>query len=132
MKDQVPGFLKAIGHQAGRRCRGSGLRNGGADAGAVGYHMWWILVSTIVMGVGIGVLAQPQLIVRFMTVKSKQSLNRPAAAGGIFILFMTGVAFTVGALSNVYFAQQEEIVCQVVDDAARLDPGRTARASCRW
>lgn len=124
MKDQVPGFLKAIGHQGWTAMPRFGFAEPGAPMpGAVGYHMWWILVSTIVMGVGIGVLAQPQLIVRFMTVKSKQSLNRAAAAGGIFILFMTGVAFTVGALSNVYFAQQEEIVCQVVDDAARLDPG---------
>lgn len=53
------------------------------------------------MGVGIGVLAQPQLIVRFMTVNSKQALNRAVAAGGFFILCMTGVAFTVGALSNL-------------------------------
>nr|HPJ57186.1 sodium:solute symporter family protein [Kiritimatiellia bacterium] len=124
MKDQVPGFLKAIGHQGWTAMPRFGFAEPGAPMpGAVGYHMWWILVSTIVMGVGIGVLAQPQLIVRFMTVKSKQSLNRAAAAGGIFILFMTGVAFTVGALSNVYFAQQEEIVCQVVDDGALLDPG---------
>ena len=89
----------------------------------VAYHGWWILVSTIVMGVGIGVLAQPQLIVRFMTVNSKQALNRAVAAGGFFILCMTGVAFTVGALSNVYFAKHESIHCQIVNDHALLDPG---------
>jgi SSS family solute:Na+ symporter len=55
------------------------------------------------MGVGIGVLAQPQLIVRFMTVKSNREINRGVISGGIFILMMTGVAFVVGALSNVYF-----------------------------
>ncbi|GAH11998.1 unnamed protein product, partial [marine sediment metagenome] len=49
------------------------------------------------------VLAQPQLVVRFMTVKSNKELNRAVFVGGIFILFMTGAAFTVGALSNVYF-----------------------------
>jgi solute:Na+ symporter, SSS family len=65
--------------------------------------IWWSLVSTIVMGVGIGVLAQPQLVVRFMTVKSSKELNRAVGVGGLFILFMTGVAFVVGALSNVYF-----------------------------
>lgn len=64
---------------------------------------WWQLVSTIVLGVGIGVLAQPQLTVRFMTVKSGHELNRAVVVGGIFICMMTGVAFTVGALSNVYF-----------------------------
>lgn len=65
--------------------------------------LWWNVVSTIVMGVGIGVLAQPQLVVRFMTVKSSRELNRATAIGGIFILAMTGVAFIVGALTNVYF-----------------------------
>lgn len=68
-----------------------------------GSPFWWLLVSTIIMGVGIGVLAQPQLSVRFMTVKSKRELNRAVLIGGIFILVMTGVAFIVGALSNVYF-----------------------------
>ena len=124
MGDQVPGFLKAIGHQGWTAMPKFGFAAPGTPMpGAVGYHMWWILVSTIVMGVGIGVLAQPQLIVRFMTVKSKQSLNRAVVAGGIFILFMTGVAFAVGALSNVYFGRQEKIACTVVDDAVLLDPG---------
>lgn len=68
-----------------------------------GSPIWWNLVSTVVMGVGIGVLAQPQLAVRFMTVKSNKELNRAVVSGGIFILMMTGVAFVVGALSNVYF-----------------------------
>ncbi len=70
---------------------------------ATGSPYWWQLVSTIVLGVGIGVLAQPQLTVRFMTVKSGHELNRAIVVGGIFICAMTGVAFTVGALSNVYF-----------------------------
>ncbi len=68
-----------------------------------GTPIWWNLVSTVVMGVGIGVLAQPQLIVRFMTVKSNRELNRAVVSGGIFILMMTGVAFVVGALSNLFF-----------------------------
>ena len=65
--------------------------------------LWWTLISTVVMGVGIGVLAQPQLVVRFMTVKSDRELNRGVIIGGVFIMLMTGVAFVVGALSNVYF-----------------------------
>ncbi len=65
--------------------------------------LWWSVVSSVVLGVGIGVLAQPQLAVRFMTVKSNRELNRAVVSGGIFILFMTGVAFLVGALSNVLF-----------------------------
>ena len=69
----------------------------------LGSPLWWTLVSTIVMGVGIGVLAQPQLAVRYMTVKSRREINRVVPIGGIFILMMTGVAFVVGALTNVYF-----------------------------
>lgn len=64
---------------------------------------WWYLISSIVLGVGIGVLAQPQLVVRFMTVKSNRELNRAVPVGGFFILMMTGVAFLVGSLSNVFF-----------------------------
>ncbi|MDD4096425.1 MAG: sodium:solute symporter family protein [Oscillospiraceae bacterium] len=68
--------------------------------------LWWTVVSSIVMGVGIGVLAQPQLVVRFMTVKSNRELNRAVVSGGVFILFMTGAAFAVGALSNVLFYEK--------------------------
>lgn len=64
---------------------------------------WWVVLSSVVMGVGIGTLAQPQLTVRFMTVKNNQAINRAVPVGGVFILMMTGVAFLVGALSNVYF-----------------------------
>jgi SSS family solute:Na+ symporter len=38
-----------------------------------------------------------------MTVKSGKELNRALIPGGIFILMMTGVAFMVGALTNLYF-----------------------------
>lgn len=64
---------------------------------------WWNLVSSLMLGVGIGALAQPQLAVRFMTVKSAKELNRAVLVGGVFILFTVGSAYTVGALSNVFF-----------------------------
>jgi len=71
----------------------------------LGSPIWFTVITTLVLGVGIGVLAQPQLVVRFMTAKDNKSLNRAVLVGGPFILMMTGVAFTVGALSNVYFYQ---------------------------
>lgn len=77
---------------------------------------WWQLISTIVLGVGIGVLAQPQLTVRFMTVKSGHELNRAVVVGGIFIAAMTGVAFTVGALSNVFFMDTAGKIALVAAD----------------
>lgn len=73
-----------------------------------GSEYWMVLVTTIILGVGIGVLAQPQLIVRFMTVKGNRELNRAVLVGGIFIFMMTGVAFIVGSLSNAYFFNNPE------------------------
>jgi SSS family solute:Na+ symporter len=95
MATLVPQNLAAQGH------------TGWTSMPTLGSPWWWTLVSTIVMGVGIGVLAMPQLVVRFMTVKSNRELNRAVLIGGIFILAMTGVAFTVGALSNVFFYQTQ-------------------------
>lgn len=129
MADQVPGALKAIGHQGWTRMPKFGwMAAGTAMPAGAGYHMWWIMISTIVMGVGIGVLAQPQLIVRFMTVKSRQALNRAVVTGGFFILCMTGVAFVTGALSNVYFAEKETIRCRIINDAVLMDPGPDGKA----
>jgi len=93
MAPLVPANLVAQGH------------TGWTTMPTLGSPWWWTLISTIVLGVGIGVLAMPQLAVRFMTVKSNRELNRAVLIGGIFILSMTGVAFTVGALSNVFFYQ---------------------------
>ncbi|MBN2646123.1 MAG: sodium:solute symporter family protein [Desulfuromonadaceae bacterium] len=69
----------------------------------LGSEYWLIVVTTIILGVGIGVLSQPQLIVRFMTVKSDRELNRAVLIGGIFILMAVGVPFIVGPLTNVFF-----------------------------
>lgn len=71
----------------------------------MGSPFWWNLVSSIILGVGIGAIAQPQLAVRFMTVKSNKELNRAVLIGGVFIFVTTFTAYIVGALSNVYFFQ---------------------------
>ena len=91
LADKVPAALVAKGHR------------GWTAMPELMSPLWWTLISTVVLGVGIGVLAQPQLVVRFMTVKSDRELNRGVVIGGVFIMLMTGVAFIVGALSNVYF-----------------------------
>jgi solute:Na+ symporter, SSS family len=93
MAPLIPEGLRAKGHQ------------GWTAMPAFGSEMWWVMVSTIIMGVGIGVLAQPQLAVRFMTVKSSRELNRAVLIGGIFILLIPGVAYLVGALSNILFLE---------------------------
>lgn len=128
LADQVPPGLAASGHR------------GWTAMPALGSTIWWQLVSTIVLGVGIGVLAQPQLTLRFMTVKSGRELHRALVPGGVFILFMTGVAFLVGALSNVYFFQRtgKIALAMVVDPATgkpnvdKVIPTYTQSAMPEW
>lgn len=91
LADKVPKALAQSGHQ------------GWTAMPAWGSPFWYTVVTTIVLGVGIGVLAQPQLVLRFMTVKDKQAINRAILTGGVFIFFMTGTAFMVGPLTNLYF-----------------------------
>lgn len=86
------------------------LAKGGLTGWTTGPHLQspigLTVYTTIIYGVGIGVLAQPQLAIRYMTVPSDRELNRAVAIGGVFILLMTGVAFVAGALSNVVFFQK--------------------------
>ncbi|WP_257351808.1 sodium:solute symporter family protein [Pseudalkalibacillus decolorationis] len=91
LKGLVPDALVEQGHR------------GWTSMPALGSPMWWTLVSTLIMGVGIGVLAQPQLAMRCMTVKDNRALYRSVLVGGIFIFFMTGAVFMIGPLSNLYF-----------------------------
>ncbi len=71
-----------------------------------GSPLWYTFVTTFILGVGIGALAQPQLAVRYMTADSSRSLNKALMIGGIFILVVVGSAYTVGPLTNVYFYEK--------------------------
>ncbi len=109
MSDLVPQALAAGG------------MTGWASMPAFGSSIWLTMVTTLVLGVGIGVLAQPQLVVRFMTVSDSRSLNRAVFVGGPFILMMTGVAFTVGALTNVYFYRTQGTIALAAATAGNID-----------
>ncbi len=122
MADKVPAALQARGHQ------------GWTAMPKFGSPIWWVSVSTIIMGVGIGVLAQPQLAVRYMTVKSGRELNRAIPIGGIFILFTAGVAYIVGALSNVFFDQTAGNISIVAagGDVEQIIPMYLQQATPEW
>ena len=77
--------------------------NGWTEAPTFGTPIWLTVVTTLLMGVGIGSLAQPQLAVRFMSAKDDRTLNRSMWIGGVFIFLILGTAFTIGPLSNVLF-----------------------------
>lgn len=98
LADLAPAPLQAIGHQGWTAMPAFGW-------GAQSYDLWWIVVSSIILGVGIGVLAQPQLAVRFMTVRSRRELDRAVPIGAVFIMLMTGTPFLVGSLSNAWFVE---------------------------
>lgn len=61
----------------------------------------FMMILTLIFGVGIGVLAQPQLITRYLTAKNEKALRLAIPYGGVFILLMTFFAFSIGPLLNV-------------------------------
>jgi len=79
--------------------------NGWTSMPSFGSEVWLTVVTTFLLGVGIGALAQPQLAVRFMSAKDDRSLNRSLIIGSIFMIVIVGTAYTVGALSNVFFIE---------------------------
>ena len=103
LADLVPPALQDIGHRGWTAMPAFGW-------GAPGYDLWWTLVTAIILGVGIGVLAQPQLVVRFMTVRSRRELDRAVPTGAVFILLMVGTPYLIGSLSNAWYAQHGAIL----------------------
>ncbi|MBN1280481.1 MAG: sodium/solute symporter [Candidatus Thermoplasmatota archaeon] len=67
----------------------------------------FMMVLTLIFGVGIGVLAQPQLITRYLTAKNEKALRLAVPYGGFFILIMTFFAFSIGPLCNVLMYQND-------------------------
>ncbi len=80
--------------------------NGWTSFSDFGSKEWLTVVTTFIMGVGIGALTQPQLAVRFMSAKNDRDLNKSLLIGSIFMLVIVGSAYTVGAFSNVFFMEQ--------------------------
>ncbi len=109
MSDLIPEKLRAIGHM------------GWTTSPSGGSPLWWVVYSSLVLGVGIGVLAQPQLVVRFMTVKSNKEMNRAVLIGGVFIIATVGTAYILGPLTNVYF---KESVGKIAIAVAKGNPDK--------
>ncbi len=84
--------------------------NGWTSFSDFGSAEWLTVVTTFLLGVGIGALTQPQLAVRFMSAKSDRDLNKSLIIGSVFMLVIVGSAYTVGALSNVYFWNEDGMI----------------------
>ncbi len=100
-----------------------------------GSKLFYVILTSIICGVGIGALAQPQLAVRYMTVKSDRELHRAVIMGGVFICCVVGVAYLVGSLTNVWFYQHDgRIALTSVSDGNidKIIPTFINRALPRW
>lgn len=107
----VPDNLKALGHQ------------GWTAMPETGSPQWYTLVTSLILGVGIGCLAQPQLVVRFMTVESTKQLNRGVVIGTVFIFFVVGSIYHVGPLSNLYFIEHYgKVASDMTPDMDKIIP----------
>lgn len=121
ISDQVPEKLSAVGHR------------GWTSMPAWGSQQWYTLVTSLIMGVGIGCLAQPQLVVRFMTVNSTKKLNQGVAIGCVFLIITVGVVYHVGALSNLYFWKNDGAVSiNMVEASDKIIPYFIGRVMPTW
>lgn len=107
----VPDSYRALGHQGWTRMP------------VFNSPQWYTLVTSLIMGVGIGCLAQPQLVVRFMTVKSTKQLNRGVLIGCLFIACSVGIVYHTGALSNLFFYLTEgKVATELIPDIDKIIP----------
>lgn len=121
LASMVPENLKAVGHQ------------GWTSMPAFGSPQWWTLVTSLILGVGIGCLAQPQLVVRFMTVNSNRQLNRGVLIGCVFLMVTVGVIYHLGAMSNLFFMKTEgQIASALVSDVDKIIPYFIDKAMPDW
>lgn len=72
--------------------------------------LWFIILTSITLGVGVGVLSQPQLVIRFMMVKNNREINRAVGIGGVFMFLTVGVTYIVGSLSNSIFFERTSLI----------------------
>ena len=98
-----------------------------------GSPQWYTLVTSLILGVGIGCLAQPQLVVRFMMVESTKQLNRGVLIGCVFLIVTVGAIYHVGALTNLFFLKTEGVVAsEAIKDMDKIIPLFIDRAMPEW
>ena len=117
----VPEQYRAVGHQ------------GWTAMPAFFSPQWFTLVTSLILGVGIGCLAQPQLAVRFMMVDSDKQINRGVLIGCVFIFFTVGTVYHIGPLTNLYFLKTDGMLStQMTSDLDKIIPLFISRALPEW
>ena len=117
----VPEKYKLLGHQGWTRMP------------VTGSPQWFTLVTSLILGVGLGCLAQPQLVVRFMMVESSKQINRGVLIGCVFLIITVGAIDHVGALSNLFFYKTQGLVAsEAVKDIDKIIPLFINKAMPDW
>lgn len=117
----VPEKYQALGHQGWTRMP------------VTGSPQWYTLVTSLILGVGIGCLAQPQLVVRFMMVESSKQINRGVLIGCVFLIVTVGAIYHIGALSNLFFYKTQGVVASdAVKDIDKIIPLFINKAMPEW
>ncbi|MDR1373316.1 MAG: sodium:solute symporter family protein [Dysgonamonadaceae bacterium] len=117
----VPEKLQSVGHQ------------GWTAMPVFASPQWFTLVTSLILGVGIGCLAQPQLAVRFMMVDSNKQISRGVLIGCVFIFFTVGVIYHIGPLTNLYFLKHDGMLAsQMTPDLDKIIPLFISRALPDW
>ena len=117
----VPEKYKLLGHQGWTRMP------------VTGSPQWFTLVTSLILGVGLGCLAQPQLVVRFMMVESSKQINRGVLIGCVFLIITVGAIYHVGALSNLFFYKTQGLVAsEAVKDIDKIIPLFINKAMPDW
>lgn len=117
----VPEKYRALGHQGWTRMP------------VTGSPQWYTLVTSLILGVGIGCLAQPQLVVRFMMVESTKQINRGVLIGCVFLIVTVGAIYHIGALSNLFFYKTQGVVAsEAVKDIDKIIPLFINKAMPEW
>lgn len=117
----VPERFRSLGHQ------------GWTAMPVSGSPQWYTLVTSLILGVGIGCLAQPQLVVRFMMVDSTRQLNRGVLIGCVFLIITVGAIYHVGALSNLFFLKTQGVVAsEAIKDMDKIIPLFIDQAMPAW
>lgn len=121
MDTLVPAHFRELGHV------------GWTSMPRTGSPQWYTLVTSLILGVGIGCLAQPQLVVRFMTVENSKQLNRGVFIGCLFLIVTVGTIYHAGALSNLFFYQTEgKVATELVGDIDKIIPYFIDKAMPNW
>lgn len=94
---------------------------------------WLFVVTTLVVGIGVGMLGQPQLIVRLMAAKNSSDLKKGIIPGMFFIVISACLIYIIGPFTNIwYFEHYGMSAIQYVGTPDKIIPNFITLALPNW